>query len=103
MNIALQGFLEIEDGLISIITNNKNLVSLSVTGKSGDSGSRKLITNWTFKLLTRQGDGEYGLPRLERLEFQCGLDVTDEVVLHMIESRMNLHQMTTQVRAEHPL
>ncbi|KIK95692.1 hypothetical protein PAXRUDRAFT_365416 [Paxillus rubicundulus Ve08.2h10] len=89
VDIALQGFLQIEDGLINIIMNNKNLTSLSVTGKSSDSSPRKLITERTFKLLTRQEGGEYGLPRLEKLVFRCGLDVPDEVVLRMIESRMS--------------
>ncbi|KAF8839222.1 hypothetical protein BDN67DRAFT_788577 [Paxillus ammoniavirescens] len=83
-SIALHEFLISEDELLSIITNNKNLVRLNVIAKRGQ---RKLITQRTFDLLTRQEDGSYALPELEELVFDGGLDVPDEVVLRMIESR----------------
>jgi len=81
-NIALDNFLKTEDGLISIITNNNNLVRLSVT-----AGSGKLITQRTLKLLTRQDQGNQPLPRLEELVLRGGVSVPDEVLLRMIESR----------------
>jgi hypothetical protein len=83
-SITLCQFLIAEDELLSIITNDKNLIKLHVFAKRGQ---RKLITQRTFDLLTRQEDGNYTLPELEELVFDGGLDVPDEVVLRMIESR----------------
>ncbi|KAF9236998.1 hypothetical protein BU15DRAFT_76368 [Melanogaster broomeanus] len=82
--IALHEFLQTEDGVVSIITSNKNLVRLTVTA---EPDQRKLITHRTFALLTHQEFGNYALPQLEEVMFRGGLDVQDEVVLGMIESR----------------
>ncbi|KIK75787.1 hypothetical protein PAXRUDRAFT_171714 [Paxillus rubicundulus Ve08.2h10] len=86
-DIALHEFLHTEDGLISILTNNKNLVRLTA---SAESDRKRLVTKRTFDLLTRQEDGNYMLPRLEELVFRGGLCVPDETVLRMIRSRTSL-------------
>ncbi|KIJ13884.1 hypothetical protein PAXINDRAFT_100409 [Paxillus involutus ATCC 200175] len=83
--ISLGSFIVTEDGLISVITNNKNLHALTVTIEWSQTS---FITHRAFELLTRQAHGEYALPNLEKLEFRGALDVADEVVLRMIESRM---------------
>ncbi|KAF9224635.1 hypothetical protein BS17DRAFT_780183 [Gyrodon lividus] len=85
-DIALHEFLQTEDGVISIVAKNKNLVRLAVTA---EPDQRKLVTHRTFELLTRQEHRNYALPRLEELVFRGGLYVPDEVVLGMIESRMS--------------
>jgi hypothetical protein len=85
-DITLDEFLRTEDALISIITNNKNLLRLNVSARPGQ---RKLITRRTFELLTHQEHGKYALPQLEDLAFQGGLAVPDKVVLRMIESWMS--------------
>ncbi|KIJ13879.1 hypothetical protein PAXINDRAFT_100406 [Paxillus involutus ATCC 200175] len=85
-DIVLRRFLGTEDGLISIITDNNNLVTLTVAATPHRTG---LITHRSFEFLTRQGQGNYTLPRLEKLVFLNALDVSDEVVLRMIESRMS--------------
>ncbi|KIJ06938.1 hypothetical protein PAXINDRAFT_19859 [Paxillus involutus ATCC 200175] len=84
--IALRKLLDTEDGLISIITNNKNLLRLTVAAERWQTS---FITGKTFELLTRQEHGKYALPHLENLVFRGGLDVPDEVILRMIESRMS--------------
>ncbi|KIJ13877.1 hypothetical protein PAXINDRAFT_100404 [Paxillus involutus ATCC 200175] len=86
--IALGGFLDKENQLISIITNNENLARLTVS-RHWSWRQTSFITHRTFQLLTRQEHGIYVLPRLEKLHFEGRLDVTDEVVLRMIESRMS--------------
>ncbi|KIJ12954.1 hypothetical protein PAXINDRAFT_101000 [Paxillus involutus ATCC 200175] len=83
--IALGRFLETEDGLISIITANKNLVTLTVVSEPYRKG---LIGDKTFKFLTHEGHGDCTLPQLENLVFRNALDVPDEVVLRMIASRI---------------
>ncbi|KIJ05086.1 hypothetical protein PAXINDRAFT_21628 [Paxillus involutus ATCC 200175] len=85
--IALRRFLETEDGLMSIITNNNNLVRLTV---AAETYRRVLITHKTFDFLTHQGQENYTLPQLESLVFWNALDVPDEVVLRMIKSRVSL-------------
>ncbi|KIJ13885.1 hypothetical protein PAXINDRAFT_13211 [Paxillus involutus ATCC 200175] len=82
--IALRKLLDTEDGLISVITNNKNLLRLTVAAERWQTS---FITHKTFELLTRQEHGKYALPHLENLVFRGGLDVPDEVILRMIESR----------------
>ncbi|KIJ12949.1 hypothetical protein PAXINDRAFT_100998 [Paxillus involutus ATCC 200175] len=84
--IALRRFLETEEELISIIVNNTNLLRLTVAAERWQTS---FITHKTFELLTRQAHGRYALPHLEKLEFWGALDVPDEVVLRMIESRMS--------------
>ncbi|KAF8838148.1 hypothetical protein BDN67DRAFT_121445 [Paxillus ammoniavirescens] len=86
-DIALHELLHTEDGLISILTNNKNIVRLTV---SAESDKKRLVTQRTFDLLTRQEDENYMLPRLEELVFRGGLCVPDEIVLRMIRSRTSL-------------
>ncbi|KIK81264.1 hypothetical protein PAXRUDRAFT_832971 [Paxillus rubicundulus Ve08.2h10] len=83
--IALCRFLETEEGLISILTTNRNLVTLTVVS---EPYRKRLITRKTFQFLTRQGQDDYPLPQLEKLVFRNALDVEDVVVVRMIESRM---------------
>ncbi|KIK95403.1 hypothetical protein PAXRUDRAFT_827038 [Paxillus rubicundulus Ve08.2h10] len=83
-DIALRRFLGTEDDLINIIADNNNLVTLTVAATPHRTG---LITHRSFEFLTRQGQGNCTLPRLEKLVFLNALDVSDEVVLRMIESR----------------
>ncbi|KIJ08119.1 hypothetical protein PAXINDRAFT_18722 [Paxillus involutus ATCC 200175] len=84
--ITLGKFILTEDGLISIIINNQNLLVLTVTAEWWQTS---FITHRTFELLTRQAHGIYALPHLERLELGGALHVADEVILRMIESRMS--------------
>ncbi|KIJ08118.1 hypothetical protein PAXINDRAFT_18721 [Paxillus involutus ATCC 200175] len=84
--IALRKFLITEDGLISIITNYEHLLRFTVAAERWQTS---FITHRTFELLTRQEDAKYALPYLEKLEFRAALDVPDDVVLRMIESRMS--------------
>ncbi|KIJ12934.1 hypothetical protein PAXINDRAFT_100990 [Paxillus involutus ATCC 200175] len=86
-DIALRDFLITEDALISIITTNTNLLRLTVVAAPSQT---ELITHRTFDVFTRREQGSHALPRLEELVFRGGLDVPDEVVLRMIESRMSL-------------
>ncbi|KIK79330.1 hypothetical protein PAXRUDRAFT_834162 [Paxillus rubicundulus Ve08.2h10] len=84
--IALRRFVKTEDELIRIITNNKNLLRLTVAAGWWQTS---FITRRTFELLTRQEHGKCALPHLEKLEFLGALNVPDEVVLRMIESRVS--------------
>ncbi|KIJ13870.1 hypothetical protein PAXINDRAFT_13196 [Paxillus involutus ATCC 200175] len=84
--IALGGFLNTENDLISIITNNENLVRLTLARQGWQTS---LITPRTFQLLIRQEHGRYALPHLEKLVLQGRLDVPDDDVIRMIESRMS--------------
>ncbi|KIJ12946.1 hypothetical protein PAXINDRAFT_14309 [Paxillus involutus ATCC 200175] len=86
--IALSRFLKTENGLIDIIDNNKNLVSLTVASACRP-WQTSFITHKTFQLLTRKEHGRCVLPHLEKLSFWEMLDITDEVVLRMIESRIS--------------
>ncbi|KIJ08115.1 hypothetical protein PAXINDRAFT_18725 [Paxillus involutus ATCC 200175] len=88
-DLTLCKFLTTEDELLSIIAKNKNLVKLSIIAQRDQV---RLITQRTFKLLTRQEDGSYALPLLEELCFEGPFDVPDEVVLPIIDRTS--HQTT---------